>query len=336
MKTDTPPPSDRFTTTEGQPPPLFEVAAEVIRANILDSHLPPGLVLQESALSERLSMSRAPVKRALAVLEAEGLVNRFSGRGYIVGDARQEPRRENVREMAMDLSLLDGTAGQPNWLRIHDAVEQEASRALVFGQYRVIETLMAETYEVSRTVVRDVLGRLQERGIVSKSASSRWILEPLTARRIRDKFELRMILEVAALRSADHDLMALERLRARIIQAEGIGKIEPSHWFGLVNDFIDLTILSTPNADLASFINTNRKALQASQNALHAIGLPADIQSLRELRIVLDLVLSGTVPAAADMLETHLAKSQDRTIAQLKIVSVMSPPEDLAPYLQIG
>lgn len=60
---------------------------------------------------------------------------------------------------------------------------------------------MAEHYDVSRTVARDVLSRLQERGLVRKNQSSHWVAGPLTAKDIHELYELRSALEPLALRS---------------------------------------------------------------------------------------------------------------------------------------
>ncbi len=320
-------------SAETAPATLFAAAAELLRANIHEGRLQPGVVLQESALSERLSMSRATVKRALALLADEGLVGRFSGRGYIVSGADTAPRRLDLRQMDLDLGSLDDTLGKPNWLRIQDEVEAALSRCLIFGRYRVVEVLLAREFQVSRTVVRDVLSRLQERGLVQKSASSRWVVEPLTARRVRDKFDLRMVLEMAALRTADADTEALAALADEMRALPAGQPVDPDTWFAFEQRFFELAILATPNRDLASYISTNRSALAASQQMLFSLGLQPDPRALLELCMVIDLLRAGTIPAAESMLATHLRNALDRTIAQLKIVSVLDPPDDLAPYL---
>ncbi|MFT6075914.1 MAG: DNA-binding GntR family transcriptional regulator, partial [Yoonia sp.] len=197
------------------PSKLFEAAADAIRSNILEGNLAPGVVLQESALSERLSTSRATVKRALSILADEGHIKRFNGRGFLVaGD--DTPQRLDLRAIDLNLIGLTENVGQPNWLRIQDEVAAELSRCLVFGRYRVNEATLARDFDVSRTVVRDVLSRLQERGLVQKKANMRWVVEPLTAQRIKDKFELRIVLEIAALRTAHIDVPKLTDLAARI------------------------------------------------------------------------------------------------------------------------
>lgn len=273
------------------------------------------------------------------MLERDRLVSRFEGRGYVVGsgDKPVPYKRTDIRDLNLDLSpVLDGEQNLPNWARIDEEVEAELSRCLIFGQYRIIEKLLADYYSVSRTVARDVLGRLQERSIVSKSATSRWIVKPLTAQAIRDKFELRIILEVAALKTAAPliDKAALRDLTKRIAKYEKTNaSIGQDEWFAITNTFIDLVVLSTPNEDLAAYINSNRKTLQASQRALYSLGMPGDKASIVELRMVADLLLVDAVPSAATLLGSHLKKLLDRTIAQLKILSVVPKPNDLAPYV---
>ena len=312
---------------------MFEAAAELLRANIADGRLGPGVVLQESALSERLSMSRATIKRALSLLAEDGLIGRFSGRGYVVSGRNAAPRRVDLRQMDLDLEMLDETVGKPNWLRIQDEVETALSRCLIFGRYRVVEVLVAREFDVSRTVVRDVLSRLQERGLVQKNSSSRWVVEPLTARRIRDKFELRMVLEVAALRSVRPDKVALAALAADLCALPDDRPVDAARWFEFDRRFLDLAILATPNLDLARYILGNRSALAALQNMLFSLGLQPDKRTMLEWCPVIDLLCAGAIDEAEATLASHLRNAEKRTIAQLKIVSVLDPPGDLAPYL---
>jgi len=318
--------------------PLFRSAADTIRHNIQKGRLGADVVLLEGPIAELLNISRAPVKRALALLEEEGVIRRFDGRGYLVGppNGASAPVRANLRDL--DLVILE-THPEPdsrsNWQRIYRTIEDDVSACLVFGQYRLVENDLALHFDVSRTVVRDVLQRLQERGLVRKTATSRWFVAPLTAQTIKDKFELAMILEVAALRSAS-ELMSrpdLQRLGHALDAAADADELDPELWFELVNAFIDIAILSTPNADLRFIISNNRKMLQASQNALFRLGLSGDVWTVRELRMICDLLVVGATGGAAKMLENHLLKSRERTIAQLKIVAVVPQPSNIAPYL---
>ena len=315
---------------------LFEVAADFIRHNIAEGHLYEGLVLQESALSERLEMSRATVKRALEMIETEGLIRKFSGRGFLVAGPAAEVKRDDLRSLELDTSILDASSGKPNWLRVYDEVAYHVTRCPVFGRYRVLEAQMAEEYGVSRTIIRDVLGRLQERGLVQKSRTSRWIVAPLTSQRIKDKYELRSILEVAALTSAKLPVDKLNAFAQEVRDLPAGAPLTPERWFALERRFFEMTVLTSANEDLTEYAATNRVALEACQSALFSLGLPPDTQSIVELGRVVELALSGSLPAATSMLTMHLEKACHRTVAQLKITAILPPPTDFPPYLQLS
>jgi DNA-binding GntR family transcriptional regulator len=60
------------------------VAADVIRAAILDGRLEPGRRLKEEELARELGISRTPVREALLVLLTEGLLDSAPNRGATV------------------------------------------------------------------------------------------------------------------------------------------------------------------------------------------------------------------------------------------------------------
>lgn len=53
---------------------LADQAYERIKVNILNLTYPPGMPLTESKLSEELKMSRSPIRMAIRILQAEGLI----------------------------------------------------------------------------------------------------------------------------------------------------------------------------------------------------------------------------------------------------------------------
>jgi DNA-binding GntR family transcriptional regulator len=63
-----------------------ERAYATLRSDIINWQLTPGTVLGEVELSERLGVSRTPIREALAKLTAEGLTNPQSGRGLVVSE----------------------------------------------------------------------------------------------------------------------------------------------------------------------------------------------------------------------------------------------------------
>jgi DNA-binding GntR family transcriptional regulator len=61
-----------------------ERAYQALRQDIIDGHLPPGAVLGEVEQSERLGLSRTPLREAIGRLVAEGLAEPSTGRGVVV------------------------------------------------------------------------------------------------------------------------------------------------------------------------------------------------------------------------------------------------------------
>ena len=59
-------------------------ATELIRQAIVDGRLPPGQRLKEEELARELGISRTPVREALLILQAEGLVDAAPNRGAVV------------------------------------------------------------------------------------------------------------------------------------------------------------------------------------------------------------------------------------------------------------
>jgi DNA-binding GntR family transcriptional regulator len=324
-----------------QPAPRrYEIVEDVLRANIDAARLPQGLVLLEGPIAEILHTSRAPVQRALVRLEAAGMIHRFGGRGYLVGppDRQITPIRTDIKALGLQIPQAVDSALQSRaaWERIYDTVEADVAACVVFGRFRIIEIELAQHFNVSRTVVRDLLSRLQERALVHKNQSSHWIAGPLTAKSIKDHFALRRILEPPALKSA---AARLDRPRLAAL-LERLGKAESSElgppgsaYEDLEASLVETCILRTPNERLRSLIRDNLLPVTAAERVLRQFGLPSDRTAIGEHRLIVELLMRGAVDAAAAMLDTHLDAALNRNIAQMKIVAVIPGPRSTAPYL---
>jgi DNA-binding GntR family transcriptional regulator len=318
----------------------YEIVEEVLRTNIVAGRLPSGLVLLEGPIARILQTSRAPVQRALVRLEAERLIHRFEGRGYLVGppDSQIAPLRADIEALglmvpqAIDAALQSRAA----WERIYDIVEADVAACVVFGRFRIIEIELAEHFDVSRTVVRDVLSRLQERGLVDKNQSSHWIAGPLTAKSIKDHFALRRILEPPALKTAapllDHGQLAA--LLMRLTQSETTDTDRSAdECEDLEILLVETCVLTTPNERLRGLIRDNLLPVRAAERVLRQFGLPSDRTAIAEHRLIVELLQRGAVDAAAAMLDSHLDAAMNRNIGQMKIVAVIAGPRSTAAYL---
>ncbi|MCZ9883917.1 GntR family transcriptional regulator [Arthrobacter sp. B2a2-09] len=83
-----------------------EKAYAVLREDIIEWRLAPGTVLAEVEQSERLGVSRTPVREALGRLSAEGLTTAAGGRGVVVTDISLE----DIDELFELRETLEGKA----------------------------------------------------------------------------------------------------------------------------------------------------------------------------------------------------------------------------------
>ncbi|MXN45658.1 GntR family transcriptional regulator [Shinella kummerowiae] len=318
----------------------YEIAEDVLRSNIESGTLPTGLVLLEGPIADILQTSRAPVQRALQALEMEGLVHRFAGRGFLVGppSADIEPNRTDIKALGLIVPRHADEALQnrSSWERIYNIVEADVAACVVFGRYRIVEMELANHFNVSRTVVRDVLTRLRERGLVRKNQSSHWIAGPLTAQMVKDHFVLRTILEPSAIRLGARAVSPtrLEGLLRRLRAAEEVnaaGSFQENE--AIQAEFIECCVLATPNERLKDLVRNNLLPVIATDRLLRRLGLPGDPAIITELRLIAELLLRGATESAVSMMETHLDASLNRTIAQMKIVAIIPGPGVTAAYL---
>lgn len=311
----------------------YELIARVLRENIASGRLPAGLVLTEGPIADVMGSSRAPVQAALKLLEDEGLVHRFAGRGVLVGrpGAVAAPLRRDIRKLNLKIAgeIGDALETRGAWEAFYDQVEEEVAGCLIFGQFRIIETELAAHLGVGRTVVRELLSRLSERGLIRKNRSSHWTVGPLTARSVREKFELRALLEPEALRLAAPllDYRVIEEI-ARQVQASELK--DPDRLQGLL---FDHCLALAPNRELVEVIRQARFLVVAADRALSILGPQQDQLALEEYRSIFGLLARHRINTAAEFLRGHLRLMARKNLARLKIVAVLGRPATLAPYL---
>ena len=80
---------------------LYEQVAEGLRSRILSHHLAPGSWIDEQALTAELGISRTPLREALKVLAAEGLVTMKLRRGAYVTEVSERDLIEVFHLMAL-------------------------------------------------------------------------------------------------------------------------------------------------------------------------------------------------------------------------------------------
>lgn len=318
----------------GVAPRLYEQAAEILAARIAQGIVEPGSVLLESRVAEQFGISRAPARQALSRLASLGLVKRSRSHGYVVapGTGRRDAAADAARAPAPVRLSHEQT-----WERIYKEVEQEIVARAAFCSWRVLEKHLAAFYGVSRTVARDVIARLHQRGLVKKEGTARWVAPGLTRDYVAELYEMRWLLEPVALMAAVPHVPRpfIVELRANLdaasARAEELGGPDLSE----LETQMHVRLLSwCGNATLLEAIGLYQSLLIAHTflyrwtPRLYAREpfLPEHLEVARHLE-------AGDAPSAAKALEMHLRRSLDRAVGRLDVVRDASSPTRL-PYLE--
>jgi DNA-binding GntR family transcriptional regulator len=103
------------------PPALYEQVAERLRVRIYAHELPPGGWIDEQALALEYGISRTPLREALKVLAAEGLVVLKPRRGCYVTQLSEQ----DIDEVFPVMAMLEGRVAE---LAAHRATSADFAR----------------------------------------------------------------------------------------------------------------------------------------------------------------------------------------------------------------
>lgn len=299
--------------------PLYDRIVRVVGAEIARGRIQPGTRLMESRLASRFGVSRAPARQALAEMAALGLLVHADApaRGYlVVADAV-----DRSAEFADGPTEPFNGAVTPTWQLIYGDVEAALTRRVAFGSWRLVEAGLGQHFGVSRTVAREVLARLQSRGLVVNEGK-RWIAPEFTATRVRELYGLRAVLEpaalvdVASLAMPDRLDQMLDDLRAAMRtgpEDADLDTLEADLHFEVLGRCRN-TLLRKTMVESQSLLLVHRFFY-----TLTAKMYPVE-PFLAEHAQILEALRRGQVTDAADALRLHLLASSDRAVARIDMI----------------
>ena len=318
----------------GIAPRLHERAFDILAAQIASGALAPGERLLESRIAERFGISRAPARQALARLERVGLVSRSDGHGFEVMPLAGPPPVVPAKTISDGASIQ--LAPESTWQRIYADVEQEVVSRTALGAFRVVENHLAAYYGVSRTVAREVLSRLNERGVVRKDNRLHWYAPALTPAYVAELFEMRAILEPGALRLAFPRLAPgqVTTLCANLRDAAAHPDTVDGARLGLLENELHVGLLGRcGNATLMEALATCQTLLVALTFLYVRAPQPHGREPfIAEHLDVAERLAEADVEGAADALRNHLRGSFGRAVERLDRVRREFSPGPL-PYL---
>ncbi|WP_424934414.1 GntR family transcriptional regulator [Amaricoccus macauensis] len=313
---------------------LYTRILRAVGAEIARGDLAPGERLMENRLANRFGVSRAPARQALAEMEDLGLVAQAEApaRGFVVTTDAAE--RAALRFAAHPPEPFSAET-TPAWQLIYSDIEKALTRRIAFGSWRVVESALGRHYGVSRTVAREVLARLQSCGLVVNEGK-RWIAPELTEKRVHELYDLRALLEPAALAevgaNVPTDLLdgMIRDLHTVMTDRSGgptLDQLEADLHFGLLGRCRN-SLLRKTMVESQSLLLAHRFFYQ------HTSEMYPVEPFLDEHLQVLELLRAGAVPEACEGLRAHLVASSHRAVARIALIRDAfrdTPPAYLEP-----
>ena len=179
------------------------------------------------------------------------------------------------------------------------------------------QKLCAEMGNISRTPMRDALGRLEQEGLITILPKKGLMVSGITEEDVHSMFEMRLLVEPYALRTYGDRIPreALENYTQLMHHPERISDFCESD-----DGFHELLMSTLPNKYLRSAydritgLNTRFRIMTGKVSMIN------QEQTCEEHLEILDAALAGDWDRAADSLQRHLELARDKAEGVIKVI----------------
>ncbi len=300
---------EEYEGSDAAPLPSRIAALIVERVKLLN--LEPGSHLAEQGLADAFHVSRTPVRIALRMLEANGVVERRHNCGYFLREQMHVTPGEDI--------FYGGAAIDPLYLQIAE------DRLTGLLPMRFTEAELARRYQLGKARLARLLARMTREGWLDRRPGHGWEFQPVLTS--PDAFEqanrFRMLIEPAALREAgyrvDQDAFARLRTQLEALLAAGEGQFSAIETFQLGALFHETIVAASGNLfllDALRRVNRMRRLLEYRVRKDHS----RVVEECTDHLHLLDLLEQGRRGEAVAFLRRHLAKVTRIKLDRLRAV----------------
>lgn len=191
--------------------PLHEEAVDRLRDLIVQGELAPGVRLNERVLSQRLAISRTPLREAIKLLATEGLVELLPNRGAVVAAMDSARLAETLQAMgalealAGELACRHASAETIAAIRrLHEEMLEMHARGDLAGYFRHNQAIHLSLVEASGNAVlagvyRQLNANVRRARYMANLSKERWDAAVSEHERILAALEARNVSELQAL-----------------------------------------------------------------------------------------------------------------------------------------
>jgi DNA-binding GntR family transcriptional regulator len=198
--------------------------------------------------------------------------------------------------------------------RVAEGVRLQITSGQLRSGAALSEIALAEEYGVSRTPVREALKQLQTEGLVTIRPRVGTFVSAPSRLEINELFQMKEILEGAAVRlfAARGDIPELHQLRANVAKAdEAVAAGDAGAYALLVEEFHEIIIRGAGNEKLAQHYRMMMNQLAYSRLVQTSLSLPGRlVESESEHHRVIEIISAKDGTTAERMMREHVRASQ--------------------------
>lgn len=208
-----------------------------------------------------------------------------------------------------------------------DLAYLELRDVLARGEYppaaQLSEEALATRLGVSRTPLRQALGRLRSEYLVDRSPGGRLFVTPVSPENARDIFAVRLALEHLALQQAfphvTDQLLAV--LRSLLAQMASLGEANPDAVANYGGEFHATIYRAGGNEVNLALLAQLQGRIDRYRFLSTSTGVRRNRSAIREHQQIVAALEARDLPAAAAALDTHLQAAQTSVLGALRKLS---------------
>ncbi|EGR0268099.1 GntR family transcriptional regulator [Vibrio alginolyticus] len=277
--------------------------ANKVLSEIAKEGLAIGAHLKEVEFSNRLKVSRTPIRNAFAYLEKEGVVVKKPNQGYFLAESADARLLPDLQMFSPETSIL-------NPLCYH--IGQDYLSGKLTKSFT--ENELIARYEKSRKAIQEALITMEKEGWLSRSLGYGWEFNEFISspKAYAQSYRFRQLIETQALREPDFVVNATKIQMLRMSQIEILNNdsklVSAGDMFNAGVLFHETLVSMSGNIfllDSLQRINRLRRLIEYNVNSKRAIPR----KECEEHLTLLTLVEDGQMEEAAAFLEKHLGRT---------------------------